>query len=306
MRVLMNYFTIFLTFLLYCRFSASAVTPIHQQLRKHGYVEIENRDFVREDYAKLYKKFDAFIGIITNDCKLQTLMPNAEKKFKSIGYYNSKYCGTPPSFRDPSTRKKKTNRIYLQFILENYRLMNEFYRETIQIYPELIMLHEDLEKVDAMAKKVFTKVLDDMEEKLPGIKKTMYGKHQELTVVTKIMRYKRDDNWHTTPHFDKCGLTLIWDSDDGYQSFKVCEDTIHPRIANLVLPTRQYAHLSNATSALLIIGTCMKPQGIDLYPTLHYVDNTTKIRNEYRHSIVSFVLVPDIDTSDMEATFQER
>ena len=153
-----------------------------------------------------------------------------------------------------------------------------------------------------MAKKFFTVILDSIEQDYPGIKKLMYGNNQELTVITKIVRYKNTDNWHEKPHFDKCGLTLIWDNDDDHKSLMICEDTLHPTKAALRLPKRNYANQNDVTSALLIGGLCFKSQGIDINPTLHYV---APIKNEYRHSLISFLLIPGIDTSNIKTEFIE-
>ncbi|MFZ5954590.1 MAG: hypothetical protein ACOYT8_05840 [Candidatus Dependentiae bacterium] len=135
------------------------------------------------------------------------------------------------------------------------------------------------------------------------IKNLMYGNNPDLTVVTKIVRYKKsEEEWREKPHFDECGLTLIWDNNDNHKSLMICEDTVRPTNAALKLPERKYTNQPNVTSTLLIGGLCLKSHSIDIKPTLHYVG---PIKNEYRHSIISFLLVPEINTSNMKTEFIE-
>lgn len=275
---------------------------VHQQLKNQGFVEIENRDFLRKNYTELYEKFDTLITM-THEGGFAEFLSNSEKQFSAMDAYSLRYCAAPPSFRDPHVHDKKiNNRIYFQFIKEHYDFIKANYPEAVQKYPQLIGLFDDLSTVDTVSKKLFTDIVDEMEPQCPGIKKLMYGDNQELTVVTKVVRYKKTDDWHEKPHFDKCGLTLIWDNDDNHKSLMVCKDTLHPTRAALKLPERKYADQADATSTLLIGGLCLASQGIDINPTLHYVG---PIENEYRHSIISFLLVPGIDTSNMQTEFIE-
>jgi len=276
----------------------------YEQLRMNGHVEIENRSFLRCDYTDLYQQYDVFIDDVHSDNALFDTLTISEKQFVSIPYNSIRYCAAPPSFRDPSLHSKKiNNRIYFQYIKEHFDLIKSDYLQLISRYPNTTKFLAALNDIDGMAKKHFAKILEAFEFHCPGIQKTFYGNNSDLTVVTKIVRYKQTENWHEKPHFDKSGLTLIWDNDDNHQSLMICDSPLQPTKNSLRLPERKYADLPHATSALLIAGLCIKHIDSSIQPTLHYVG---PIKQEYRHSIISFLLIPNIDTSTMKSEFTEN
>lgn len=282
--------------------SANEVT--YKQLQTKGFIEIKNDTFLKDNYTKLYEQYDTFIELMTTDESLFSMLAQSEKEFVSMPQQKQRYCAAPPSYRDPLLHTKKiNNRIYFQYIKEHFELIKDKYASTLQQSPSLTNFFEHLHAVDAMAKKYFAHALDSFEQSCPGIKQVFYSNNNELTVVTKVVRYKRTENWHEKPHFDKCGLTLIWDNDDNHQSLMLCDNPLQPTKNNLKLPERKYAHLNDATSTLLISGLCLEMLDSKVRPTLHYVG---PIQNEYRHSLISFLLIPGIDTSNMKTEFIEN
>ena len=106
------------------------------------------------------------------------------------------------------------------------------------------------------------------------------------------------------PHFDKSVLTLIWDSDDDNNDcLLICENTKNPNLKALKKPERRYAQSVDQTSAILIGGLALPIMRIDVEPTLHGVALPKK---EYRHAIISFMLLPGIDMSDWQTDFVQR
>jgi hypothetical protein len=277
---------------------------INDALQTHGFLEISNKQFLKSDYDNLYKNYDHFINVMKTNLELSEIMFQSEDDFFLIEEQGKRYCSAPPSYRDPTRHAKKiNNRIYFQFIKEHYDLLLKNYLKIFHDDSSLSNFFESLLNVDKMAKRYFEGILDELEKNHPGIKSTMYGKHKELTVVTKIVRYQRIDDWHEKPHFDKSGLTLIWDSDDdNHDSLMVCSNINEPRKEALKLPHRLYGKDKDISSTLLIIGLCSDVVGYDLKPTLHYVG---PIKHEYRHSLISFLLVPDIDTKNLKTEFIE-
>ncbi len=277
---------------------------INNSLQTKGYCELENRTFLKANYYGLYNKYDAFIDLMTNDNDFFNAMADSEKTFNLVEEQSDRYCSVPPSFRDPRIHTKNIhNRIYFQFIEDHYTLLKEKYAELLCSYPKVKDFFDDLLKIDQMAKEYFTSILEVLEKDHPGITKIFYGKHNQLTVATRIVRYKKEDTWdEEKPHFDKCGLTLIWDNDDDYDSLTFCEDIINPTREGLKLPQLLYAHQPEVTSTILIGGLCLSAAGIDIKPTLHYVG---PIKNQYRHSIISFLLVPNTDTTKMQNHLKE-
>jgi len=272
----------------------------YENLQQMGFLEIENVDLLRRDYTGLYREYDNFIDLIDTDKEFFSALSRSEKEFVIDVDNCVRYCAAPPSYRNPNLHSKKiNNRIYFQYIKEHYDLIKQDYPDVLQ-KSGCFLNHLTL--VDQISKKYFATIIASLESRCPGITKIFYGNNKELTVVTKIVRYQKTQDWHEKPHFDKSGLTIIWDNDDNHQSLMLCKDTKNPTRAGLELPTRLFAESINSTSALLIGGLCLKALSYDIKPTLHYVG---PIKNEYRHSVISFLLVPGIDTSAMQTEFIE-
>lgn len=63
-----------------------------------------------------------------------------------------------------------------------------------------------------------------------------------------------------------------------------------------------FSQKDDATSTILIPGAACSKVGIELNPTIHGV---APIEKEYRHAVISFLLIPDIDMSDITSDFIE-
>lgn len=275
-------------------------SEIHDSLQKNGFLEIENCELLRSNYKTLYQQYDQFIDLMDTDKNFFEAVSHSEKEFVVDSGNRVRYCAAPPSYRNPSVHAKKiNNRIYFQYIKEHFDFIKEKCPTIVQKSGDFL---NQMALVDRTSKKYFAKIITSLEAQCPGISKVFYGDNEELRVVTKIVRYKKTQDWHEKPHFDKSGLTIIWDNDDNHQSLMLCKDTKNPTKAGLELPVRSFAGSVYATSALLIGGLCLKTLNYDIRPTLHYVG---PIKNEYRHSIISFLLVPGIDTSALQTEFIE-
>jgi hypothetical protein len=271
-------------------------------IRSEGFFEVANQQFLKTDYNDLYKKFDTFIDLMSQNPDFAGMMYFSEKSFLSSPKQKSRYCSAPPSFRNPREHPtKRFNKIYFQFILEHYALIKQEHAEYLTTNPDAQKFLGAMLSVDQIAKDIFSAAIEAIDKKCPGFKQTMYGKHGELTVITKVVRYEKIDGWGTTPHFDKSALSLVWDSnDDNDDSLLICENRLHPSLEALVKPIRGYSHKKDTTSAILIAGSAFSKVGIDIKPTLHAV---APIQKQYRHAIISFLLIPDIDMSDLKTDF---
>jgi|GEM_PF-1644140 8-oxo-dGTP pyrophosphatase MutT (NUDIX family) len=275
---------------------------VFRSLQTRGYCEIGNHHFLKDDYNELYRTFDQFIDLMSNDRDFAIKIHTIEKDFLSIDTQKKRYCSAPPSYRDPREHEtKRFNKIYFQFIKEHYNLLCD--TETYTYDPSVESFLKNMEKLDAMARELFSEIIDRLEESRPGIKALAYGKYQELTVISKIVRYEKSEGWGTTPHRDKSCISLIWDSnDDDDDSLLLCEDTQNPSFKKLKKPIRFFSQAEDVTSTILIPGAACSKAGIDLNPTIHGV---APIKKEYRHAVISFLLIPDIDMSEITSDFIE-
>lgn len=277
---------------------------IYNSLKVAGFCEIGNHLFLKKDYNELYKNFDHFINLMNNDQNFAIQVYELEKEFLSNENCKKRYCSAPPSYRDPRAHStKRFNKIYFQFIKEHHDLIIEKHSDLFACNPDAVAFLNNMEKLDAIARELFTKIIDSLEQSRPGIKAILHGNHKELTIISKIVRYEKTEGWGTTPHRDKSCISLIWDSnDENDDSLLLCQDMENPSINKLKKPQRFFSGKNDITSTILIPGAACSKVGIDLKPTVHGV---APIQKEYRHAVISFLLVPDIDMSDIVSDFIE-
>lgn len=276
------------------------------ELKSKGFIELENQQALKKDYDDLYNSFDKMIQDIKDNTELFEFLNNTEKEFLTDTVQKERYCSAPPSYRDPEIHtQKRHNKIYFQYVKEYFDLLKGKHTEMLNKYPNVNIFLSNMDKIDSMAKALFAPIIEELSASYPTIKDRLYGKHKELSIISKIVRYKKgkDTQWGTTAHFDKSALTLIWDSNDNnHESLVICPDNQHPSMNNLIRPERKYADSQTTSSTMLIVGSALKKDGIDLKPTLHGVH---PLKQDYRHAVISFALIPDIDMSDLKTDYDE-
>lgn len=286
------------------KFSLFTQSPLNPEaIKLNGFVELKNGNFLKKDYTELYKQFDVFIDAMRHQ-NLSEPIYEAEEKFLLLAGQKDRYCSTPPSYRTPGVHtQKRFQKTYFQFIKEHYQFLQSCYPGLLLTHCNALDFLKYMSIIDQISKLYFNLIIDKIETQYPGTKKLMYGRHNELTVVTKIVKYDKTDTWGTSPHVDKSGFTLIWDADDDQESLLICENTSNPSISALKRPLRMFSNQRDATSAILIPGACLSKVGINIKPTIHAV---APFMQSSRHAVVSFALIPDIDTSDIETDFVEN
>ncbi len=287
-------------------FQLSAVpTNIYQSIRSQAFCELNNDLYLKKDYEDLYKNFGLFIESMDADSDFSEQISKTEHEFLENIEVKNRYCAAPPSYRDPRRHAtKRHDKVYFQFISEYYDFVKEKHADLLIKHPEFKCFLDGMKRLDTVSKLLFEQSLDQLEHDIPNIKQKMYEGHDQLTVISKIVRYEKSEKWGTTPHFDKSTLTLIWDSnDEDHDCLLVCKDSNNYSMQSLVKPERLYAHQEDATSVLLITGLALPTIGIDIKPTLHGV---APIKSDYRYAVISFLLAPNLDMSQMKTDYVEQ
>lgn len=273
-------------------------------LSKNGFIELENKILLKKDYREIYENFDSFIGYMEEDDNFAQQIDNLEKEYGTNESLKKRYCSAPPSYRDPRKNlQKRFNKVYFQFMKEHYDMVLNDSKGIFKDKPEAIEFLHGMKKLDDTAKSMFVEIVENIDIEKPGFKKLIYGKFAELTVISKIVRYNKTESWGTTPHRDKSALTLIWDSNDlNDESLSLCKDLYNPSLKDLELPKRQYSGKDHCTSTILIPGLSLQQAGIGLPGTVHGVLPFTQ---QFRHAVISFLLIPNIDMSNIQSDFTE-
>lgn len=274
------------------------------QFARSGFVELGNIKTKQIDYNRLYENFDRFIDAMNSDPLFSQKMFDMESAFLAETGRKSRYCSAPPSYRDPrKNTTKRFSKIYFQFIKEFYDICSIY--NALPQNPQALEFLKQMRTIDHISKQMFLQVLEGLEKDYPGITKRVHGKHSELTVITKIVRYEETESglWGTTPHVDKSALSLILNSDDANdESLWLCEDVDKPMMYKLHKPLRYFSQSADHTSVILIPGAACLKMDIPLKPTVHGVAPITK---PFRHALISFLLIPDVDMSDIVTDFSD-
>lgn len=283
----------------------SSQASLFETLDKKGMLEIKNEAFLKKDYKEIYDNFDHFIEYAENDPSFIKHIHTLETEYLANEEVKKRYCSAPPSFRDPKKNiQKRFDKVYFQFIKEYYEMAVTNHPEMFKDKPQVIAFLDGMKRLDDHAKERFATIIDELDKEKPGFKDIVYGKHKDLTVISKIVRYNQTKVWGTTPHRDKSALTFIWDSTDkNDESLIVCLDNHNPATKDLVVPQRQFSQKEDCTSTILIPGLSLQKVGFPLPATVHGVK--ASFTTPHRHAVISFLLVPDIDMSSVVSDFKD-
>jgi len=273
---------------------------VYHELQSRGYVEIGNYHFLKPDYMRLYNAFDNFLKALGDD-DFYSKIVHFDDKFLLNEKNKKRYFNAPVNTPNASVYFADESKKTFQFIKEYYELM--FARDELFLKQQAAAAEffACMNSIDLMARDLFARLLDLLEKNRPGIKKIFYGNYGELTIVSRIVRYDKTENWGVVPHRDMCALSLIWDSDDtNDESLLLCEDTKKPSLKKLFQPLRVFSQKDFITSTILFPGLGCKKANIDLDSTLHAV---APISKDHRHAVMSFLIVPDMYIPEEETLF---
>jgi len=265
---------------------------------EQGYTELKNQYFSKEFYRKTYNAFDNVIELFSEDPSSNNIISNVEKDFGN--HFQAIFSGAPTGYRDcRKIATKKDQKIYFQFCKEFYSLMLEKYSEVLIKFDILRVFFESLSTIDEKAKILFNQAIDNLEHDVSGLRDVLFRNRENLTVITRILRYESNHQFCTSPHYDKSGLTLVLDNSDlQNDKFRIGPHMKNFDMSLLLPPNRQFDGYKNSTSTLLFPGACLKKIGLNINPTPHVVlPSETR-----RYAIVVFCLVPHIDTKDIQTT----
>ncbi len=269
----------------------------YDDLVARGYVEIGNYRFLKPDYLNLYSAFDSFIDVMEDETS-QVQIDRLDEAFLSNLKHKKRYFDVPVGHQTQGVYFTRPSYKMFQFIKDYYELMSADGGPLPQKAQEFF---GGMSKIDAMARDLFERIINLFEKKHPGLKKLFYGDQKELTIVSRIARYDKTEDWSMIPHRDMCSLSLIWDSDEMDEgSLLVCGDSKNPCLKDLQRPLRMFSQKDSVTSTILFAGLGCRKANIPLDATLHAV---APLNKERRHAVMSFLLVPGMYISEDETYF---
>lgn len=276
---------------------------VYESIVSKGFFEAKNQYLTRRFYNETYKAFDEFIHLMERDERLNSFILNLEREFADTENKQI-FCSAPAGYRDRTKREDgKDKKVYLHFCQEYFNFVQERYSQWLEAYPVMKDFFGKLEYICKVAKFILAKSIDELEWDVSGLREIIYGGRQTLTVMLRIIRYNGGSDLCTSPHYDKSGLTLVLDNDDVVNNKVILGpymDKEKFNFSKLAAPVRQYQgdKETDGTSTLVFPGACLSQMGLALYPTPHAVLPSSG----FRHSLIAFCLIPNIDAKHIETT----
>ena len=280
---------------------ASAVKPqllagFDADFRRIGYSQLDGLMPTQRQFDALYTLFEQIVfGKFAEHHGLDQLHDEA-KEWLANSANRRGYAGAPMGFRDRRPREDKADKVYFQFCPEFYYYLRANRSSCYYRHPHLANLLDELADCSKIAEGIFNSLLFRLDTRL---RRTLLGPDGTLSVLLKILAYEPSVKWGTTPHFDKAAFALVMNADDvATESFRIAPYRDGISKLELQAPDRR-APVDEPGTAILFPGMCLRAVGVgDILPSPHGVEPVQG--NRRRHSVIAFLITPDVDTSGMD------
>lgn len=275
--------TFFLLIFSLFAFQLLCATPLSEQFKKTGYIEICNKH-AAATFNSLYAYFDDLIEFLqTNPVWAQKLYIAKERfiRSKERNYYSTDFFG----FYDESERKERSQIAFYYSI--------HFHEFICSHYPEFNQISEIIDFFEACLEiqKPYENLFNEAAKEL-GLETIFSSKHDHPPILFKVIKYL-PSYAPKRPHYDGTALSLFLDSTDN-QSLLLSPYKSSFTIDDFSSPLREFSQADNRNSILLIPGVLLTE--FSIYPTPHIVAQSGKIR----YATVAFAMRPNYTPQKIE------
>ena len=278
--------TLFLCVSLLFAFQSLCATPLAEQFRQAGYVEICDKQHGTATFDSLYAYFDELIEFLqTNPVWAQKLYAAKERfiRSKNRTYYSTDFFG----FYDESKRKERSQ-ISFYYSTHFHEFICSRFPEFNQV-PEIIHFFEACHKIQKSYENLFDEAAAEL-----GIEKIFHSKYGHPPILFKVIKYL-PSYIATRPHYDGTAFSLFLDSTDN-QSLLLSSYKSSFTADDFSSPLRKFSRLHNQNSILLIPGVLLTEFSIN--PTPHIVTQSGKIR----YATIAFAMRPNYIPQKIECS----
>lgn len=261
--------TMFLWIFLLSTFQSLHGTPLAEQFKQVGYVEICDKAHGAEAFDSLYARFDALIELLqANPVWAQKLYAAKERfiRSKERNYYSTDFFG----LYDESQRKERAQ-ISFYYSVHFHEFIFSHYRELSQI-PEIVHFFETCREIQKPYGNLFAETAAEL-----GLG-TLFP--LDPPILFKVVKYF-PSYCATKPHYDGSAFSLFLDSTDN-ASLLLSPYKSAFTVSDFSSPVREFSQ----NSILLIPGVLLTE--FALYPTPHIVDQSGKVR----YATIAFAMRP--------------
>lgn len=250
-------------------FQSLGATPLAEQFKQAGYVEICDQKHGKATYDSLYAYFDELIEFLrTNPVWAQKLYAAKERfiRSKDRHYYSTDFFG----FYDES-KKEGRSQISFYYATHFHAFICSHYPEFNQV-PEIIRFLEACREIQKPYGNLFHEAAAEL-----GLETIFSSKH--LPILLKIIKYL-PSYIASRPHYDGTAFSLFLDSTDNKSLL------LSPYKSSFTVDDFSSPIRDNQNSILLIPGVLLTE--FSIYPTPHIVVQNGKIR----YATIAFAMRP--------------
>lgn len=251
-------------------------SPLAEQFKQVGYVEICHEKHGAETFDALYVCFDELIAFLQDNPAWAQKLNGAKERFirsKDRNFYSTNFFGF---YDESATEERRQISFYYathfhEFVCSHYREFNEV--------PEIIHFFDICQEIQ----KSYADLFDEAAAAL-GLETVFYSQYGQPPILFKVVKYL-PSYIATRPHYDGTVLTLLLDSTDN-QSLLLSPYKSSFTVADFSAPQREFSRQNKQSSILLIPGVLLTEFSIN--PTPHIVAQSGKMR----YATVAFAMRP--------------
>lgn len=252
-------------------------TPLVEQFKQQGYVEICDKNHGTKTFDSLYAHFDEFIEFLqTNPLWAQKLYSAKERfiRSKEKGYYSTDFFG----LFDESKREGRSQ-ISFYYSTHFHEFICARYPEFKQA-PKIIRFFDACLEIQKPYGNLFAEIAAELS--LEGIFTSQCG---HPPILFKVIKYL-PGYIPARPHYDGTAFSLFLDSTDN-QSLLLSPYKSSYTVNDFSSPLREFSKEQDQNSILLIPGVLLTE--FSIYPTPHIVMQSGKIR----YAAIAFAMRPN-------------
>lgn len=260
--------------LLVFAFQAFCQTPLVEQFRDAGYVEICDRTHTAATFDSLYGCFDALIDFLQNNPAWAQKLYSAKERFirsKERNHYSTNFFG----FYDESKRGGR-NQIAFYYSTHFHEFICSRYPEFSEV-PEIVCFLDACLEIQ----KPYGSLFEDAAAEA-GLGMVFSSEYGRPPILFKVIKYL-PSYMAARPHYDGTAFSLFLDSTDS-QSLLLSPYKSSFSVDDFSSPIRKFPR---GSSIVLIPGALLREFSIN--PTPHIVTQSGKTR----YSTIAFAMRPN-------------
>lgn len=269
--------TLFLWIFLLFAFQSVHATPLAEQFKQVGYLEICDTQHGEATFDTLYAYFDELIELLQKNPVWAQKLYSAKERFirsKERSYYSTDFFG----FYDESEREGR-NQISFYYSTHFHDFICSHYPEFNQV-PAIIRFFEACQEIQ----KPYGKLFDEAAAEL-GLETIFSSTCGYPPILFKVVKYL-PSYIATRPHYDGTAFSLFLDSTDN-ESLLLSPYKSSFTVEDFSSPLREFSRRLDQNSILLIPGVLLTE--FSIFPTPHIVAQSGKIR----YATIAFAMRPN-------------